>query len=217
MNSLIINFLSQLKVNNNREWFSENKPKFEEARKTFEIFANSLIKEISLFENRVTGLEAKKTIFRIYRDVRFSKDKTPYKTSFGSYIAPGGRKSIFAGYYLHIEPGRSFLAGGMYSPAKENLAKIRQEILYNVDEYKSLINDKSFKANFENVKGEKLKRPPKGFPVDFSDIELLKHKDYIVIHNMSDDLLLKDNFLEYSSKVFESMKPLNNFLNRSLD
>lgn len=217
MNSLPIQFLRQLKVNNNREWFNENKTDYEEARKQFEIFVISLIKEISLFEKNISGLGAKKTIFRIYRDVRFSKDKTPYKTAFGSYIAPGGRKSILAGYYVHIEPGASFLAGGMHSPPSENLAKIRQEILYNIDEYKSIINNKSFINNFETVKGEKLKRPPKGFPADFPDIELLKNKDYIVIHNISDELILKDSFLNYSNKLFEKMKPLNDFLNRALD
>lgn len=217
MNSLPIQFLSRLKENNNREWFNENKNEFEKAKNEFEIFVNSLIKEISLFENNLSGLEAKKTIFRIYRDVRFSKDKTPYKKSFGSYIAPGGRKSIFAGYYLHIEPGGSFLAGGMHSPSSENLAKIRQEILYNIDEYKSIINNKDFKINFENIRGEKLKRPPKGFPGDFPDIELLKHKEYIVIHNLNDDLIVNDNFLDYSRKIFENMKPLNDFLNRALD
>jgi len=217
MNSAPIKYLGLLKKNNKREWFKENKTDYEEARKVFEHFVISLIKEISFFEKKISGLEAKNTIFRIYRDVRFSKDKTPYKTSFGSYIAQGGRKSVFAGYYLHIEPGASFLAGGMHSPSSENLAKIRQEILYNVDEYKSIINGKEFRNNFETLKGEKLKRPPKGFPADFPDIELLKNKDFIVIHNITDSQVLKDDFLNYANKLFRKMKPLNDFLNKSLD
>lgn len=217
MNSIPIQFLGKLKANNNRDWFNENKTEYEEARKIFEIFVTSLINEISLFDKQISGLEAKKTVFRIYRDVRFSKDKTPYKTAFGSYIAPGGRKSTSAGYYFHIEPGNSFFAGGMHRPPSENLSKVRQEILYNVDEYKSIINNKGFKNSFGDVKGEKLKRPPKGFPADFPDIELLKQKEYIVIHNVNDDIILKDNFLDYSTKLFEKIKPLNDFLNRALD
>lgn len=217
MNNLPIIFLQQLKENNNREWFAENKTTYEQARKHFEEFVSTLIIETSLFDRKITELEAKKTIFRIYRDVRFSKNKTPYKTSFGSYISPGGRKSVFAGYYLHIEPGASFLAGGMHLPPSENLAKTRQEILYNVDEYKSILNNKDFITNFGTIKGEKLKRPPKGFNADFADIELLKNKEFIVIHNISDDIVFRDDFMNYVLTIFKSMKPLNDFLNRSLD
>lgn len=217
MNNLPINFLQQLKINNNREWFAENKTTYELARKHFEDFVSTLIIETSLFDRKITELEAKKTIFRIYRDVRFSSNKTPYKTSFGSYISPGGRKSVFAGYYLHIEPGASFLAGGMHMPPPENLAKVRQEILYNIDEYKSILNNKDFTTNFKTIKGEKLKRPPKGFNADFADIELLKNKEFIVIHNISDDLVFRDNLIDYVLTIFKSMKPLNDFLNRSLD
>ena len=217
MNALPISFLRQLKENNNRDWFNENKALYEEAREVILIFINSLIAEVSLFDRQVSELEAKNTLFRIYRDVRFSKDKTPYKTAFGSYIAQGGRKSLKAGYYLHIEPGASFLAGGMHTPPKEQLEKLRQEILYNVDEYKSIISTQDFIHNFETVKGEKLKRPPKGFPADFPDIELLKHKDFIVVHNISDDMILSEDFLQDATTLFKKMKPFNDFLNRALD
>ena len=217
MNALPIEFLRQLKKNNNREWFAENKPFYDEAREAILNFVGSLIVEFSLFDKQVSGLEAKNTLFRIYRDVRFSKDKTPYKTAFGSYIALGGRKSVKAGYSLHIEPGASFLAGGMHLPPKEQLAKVRQEIFYNIDEYKSIIGTKAFIQNFETVKGEKLKKPPKGFPADFAEIELLKHKDFIMINNISDEVILRDDFLEYSVNLFKKMKPFNDFLNRALD
>lgn len=217
MNELPLKFLAELKSNNNREWFNENKPRFEEVKKIVEDFANQLIKEISFFDNKISGLDVKKTLFRIYRDVRFSKDKSPYKTAMGSYIAVGGRKSIFAGYYLHIEPNASFLAGGMYCPASENLQKVRQEILYNVDEYKSIINGKTFIDCFDTVKGDKLKRPPKGFPGDFPDVELLKHKDFLVVHNIKDETIFRDDFLGYATNTFSNMKAFNDFLNRSLD
>ncbi len=217
MNRLPISFLQKLIESNNREWFNENKMLYEDARKIIVVFVESLIEEISLFDKAVLGLEAKNTIFRIYRDVRFSKDKTPYKTAFGSYIAPGGRKSAKAGYYLHIEPGNSFLAGGMHSPPKEQLAKVRQEIFYNSTEFKAIIGTKEFKQNFETVKGEKLKRPPKGFPADFAEIELLKHKDFIVINKLTDAFVLSEDFLENSVKLFKEMKSFNDFLNRAID
>ncbi len=217
MDGIPIRFLSRLKENNNREWFNENKAAYEEARGIIESFVNELIVGISQFDKPVTGLEAKKAMFRIYRDIRFSKNKTPYKTSFGSYIAPNGRKSITAGYYLHIEPGASFLAGGMHNPQSEHLKKVRQEIMYNIYEFKSILNQKVFKENFEILRGEKLKRPPKGFPADFEDIELLKHKEFVVIHELSDDEILTDSFFENTIAVFKTMKPLNDFLNRALD
>jgi uncharacterized protein (TIGR02453 family) len=217
MNNLPLDFLENLKKNNNRDWFAENKPQYEEAKNGFENFVSQLIDETSIFDKKIIGIEAKKTIFRIYRDVRFSKNKTPYKTSFGSYISAGGRKSVFAGYYLHIEPDASFLAGGMHLPSTENLKKLRQEILYNVDEFKSILNDKNFKNNFESLKGEKLKRPPKGFPADFKEIELLKNKEFIVIHSIKNEDILGNEFLNYVSSIFKTMKPLNDFLNRALD
>jgi len=216
MNAIPIRFLSQLRDNNNREWFNENKAIYEEAREITENFVNELIVGISQFDNTVTSLEAKKAMFRIYRDVRFSKNKTPYKSSLGSYIAANGRKSMTAGYYLHIEPGSSFLAGGMHSPQSEQLKKVRQEIMYNTEEFKNILTEKFFKKNFEVLRGEKLKRPPKGFPVEFADIELLKHKEFVVIHELSDKDILADNFLEYAITIFRTMKPFNDFLNRAL-
>jgi len=217
MNAIPIRFLSQLKENNNREWFNENKAVYEEAKGITESFVNALIAGISQFDKSIIGLEAKKAMFRIYRDIRFSKNKTPYKTFFGSYIAPNGRKSISAGYYLHIEPGASFLAGGMHSPQSEHLKKVRQEIFYNIEEFKNILNQKEFKKNFETLGGEKLKRPPNGFPADFEDIELLKHKEFIVIQNLTDKDILSDNFFDYAIAVFKTMKPLNDFLNKALD
>ncbi|PLX02017.1 MAG: TIGR02453 family protein [Marinilabiliales bacterium] len=216
MNSLPLEFLNDLVVNNDRDWFSANKPIYEKARKIVEDFVQSLILELSVFDKSLQGLEAKKTMFRIYRDVRFSKNKLPYKTNMGSYISPGGKKSEKASYYLHLEPGSSFLAGGSYRPSSDNLKKIRQEILYNTQEYKDLLNSKLIKKYFDEVRGDKLKRPPVGFPSDFEDIELLKNKDFIMVHEISDDIVLSDDFLMYATKVFKALKPFNDFLNRSI-
>jgi len=217
MNSLPLDFLSRLKQNNNREWFTENKNQFNEAKLVMEAFVSSLIEKIGGFDKSIAGLDAKKAMFRIYRDIRFSKDKTPYKTGMGSYIAPGGRKSIKAAYYLHIEPEASFLAGGIYGPSTENLFKVRQEIKYNFKEFKNIIEAEDFKNTFGELKGSKLKRPPKGFDADFEGVDYLKHKDFIVAHNIGNDIVLSENFDDYAVEVFKTMKTLNDFLNRALD
>jgi len=216
MNSLPLDFLKELAVNNDRDWFNANKPTYEKAKKIVEDFVQSLIFELSAFDKSLQGLEAKKTMFRIYRDVRFSKNKLPYKNNMGSYISPEGKKSEKASYYLHLEPGSSFLAGGSYKPQSDNLKKIRQEILYNTQEYKELLDSKEIKKFFGEVWGEKLKRPPIGFPADFPDIELLKNKDFILIHEITDDIVLSDYFLNYAVNIFKALKPYNDFLNRSM-
>jgi len=216
MDSLPLNFLNDLAANNDRDWFNANKPTYEKARKIVEDFVQSLILELSLFDNSLHGLEAKQTMFRIYRDVRFSKNKLPYKTNMGSYISPGGKKSEKASYYLHLEPGSSFLAGGAYRPSPDNLKKIRQEILFNTQDYKDILNSKPIKKYFGEVRGDSLKRPPVGFPSDFKDIELIKNKDFLLVHEVSDDIVLSDDFLMYATKVFKALKPFNDFLNRSI-
>lgn len=212
----VLTFLKTLQENNNREWFKENKSDYDVAQKELESFVNHLIPQIAAFDSSIGNLEAKKTMFRIYRDIRFSKDKTPYKTFFGSYIAPGGRKSIYAGYYLHIQPGESFLAGGSHCPIGENLKNIRSEIYYNVDELNGIMNQQDFKKFFGGIEGEKLKRPPVGFPKDFPEIELLKFKDFTLFHRFDDDQLLASDFSKFSLEVFKKMKPFNDFMNRAL-
>jgi len=217
MKRTIIDFLYILKENNNREWFQANKNLYEEARSDYEQFAESLIPVIQSFEPRITNLTVKETMFRIYRDVRFSKDKTPYKTYFGSYIAPGGRKSIYCGYYMHIEPGNCFLAGGAYRPQSEYLKNIRSEIYYNLKGFEEILNDATFKKTFGQIVGEKLKRPPKGFPAEFGGVELLKFKDFTIFHQLDELQLLSKDFGNYAVNIFKKMKPLNDFINRALD
>ena len=212
----VLPFLRALKENNNRDWFQENKKLYEIVRKEVEDFVNNIIPQINVFDPSIGSLEAKKTMFRIYRDVRFSKNKTPYKTFFGAYIAPGGRKSVYAGYYLHIEPDGSLLAGGSHCPQGDNLKKIRSEIYYNVDEMKSITKNSDFKNYFGKIEGEKLKRPPVGFPKEFPDIELLKFKDFTLLHRIEDTRLAAADFNQFSLEVFKKMKPFNDFMNRAL-
>jgi uncharacterized protein (TIGR02453 family) len=212
----ILDFLSKLKVNNNRDWFNENRNLYDDAKSDFESLINRLIPAIHDFDSNIGTLSAKQCVFRIYRDVRFSKDKSPYKTNMGGFMARGGRKGGFAGYYLHIDPEQSFIAGGMHMPPPDILKKVRQEILYNIDEFKSIIHKPSSKKTFGKIEGEKLSRPPKDFPADFPDIDLLKFKSYTVLHGVDNNTLLKNDIEKYIVKTFKEMYKLNQFLNRAV-
>lgn len=213
----ILDFLNQLKKNNNRDWFNDNKKTYLEAKAEFDAMVNRLIPEIRKFDPAIGTLTAKECVFRIYRDVRFSKDKSPYKTNMGGFITRGGRKAGFAGYYLHIDPEESFIAGGNHMPSTENLKKIRQEILYNVDDFKKIINNSSFKKVYGELDGEKLSRPPKDFPADFADIDLLKFKSFTVMHSIKAEQILDSDFESYVTKTFKTLYPLNDFLNQAID
>lgn len=211
-----LEFLALLKQNNNREWFNANRTLYEAAKSDFEDLVNRLIPGIYNFDPSIGTIATKQCVFRIFRDVRFSKNKSPYKTNMGGFIAKGGRKGGYAGYYLHIDTEQSFIAGGMHMPSPDNLKKVRQEILYNIDDYKSIINKPSFKKTFGEIEGEQLKRPPKDFPSDFPDIDLLKFKSYTVFHNVDQGTLLKDGIEKYIIKVFKEMYSLNQFLNKAV-
>lgn len=216
MDKVVFNFLHQLDENNNRDWFIENKDFFTQAQKEVEHFVDQLIPNIQKFDSRIGTLTAKQTMFRIYRDVRFSKDKTPYKTFFGAFMANGGRKSEFAGYYMHLSADTCFLGGGSHNPSGENLKKIRSEIFYNSDEFKKILSQKDFKESFGEMEGEKLVRPPVGYPKDFKDIELLKFKTFTVFQNVTEPQILDPEFDKYSVEVFRKMSPFIKFLNRAM-
>ena len=213
-------FLKDLKSNNDREWFMDNKPRFEEAKANFEDYVNSLILQISKFDSSVGHLEAKDCIFRIYRDVRFSKDKSPYKTNFGAHITSAKSKTEIhtkAGYYIHLAPGDAMLAGGAYLPPAPWLKNIRSEIDHHGKEFKKIITSTTFKKYFKEIEGEKLVKAPKEFPKDHPDIELLKYKSYLAVHKPADKTVLSKDFVKYSSDVFKALKPFDDFLNRSQD
>lgn len=212
----MIEFLSDLNENNNRDWFKSNKDYYEEARSEFVSMVENLIPALAVTNPLISNLAVKDTIFRIYRDVRFSKDKSPYKTAFGAYMAPGGRKSMLPGHYFHIEPGNSFVAGGCHNPQGDRLKSLRSEIYYNSSEFNSIINADDFIKLFGELTGDKLKRPPIGFPKDFDDIELLKFKEYIVLHKFDDKTVESSDFLNLAVAVFEKMNPFIGFLNRAL-
>ncbi len=211
-------FLNKLKKNNSKEWFDKNRTLYETAKTDFQKFIDELIVSISNFDTSIKHLKAKECMFRINRDVRFSNNKSPYKTNMGASISPGGKKSFSAGYYLHIEPSNSFLAGGMWQPPSPQINAIRQEIDYNVDEFKKIISDKIFKKHFKTLSQEdKLKTAPKGYEKTHPDLDLLKYKSYIVVEEFTDEEVLSKNFLKQCTSGFQAMYPLNKFLRMACD
>ncbi len=213
-------FLTDLKENNHRDWFLSHKNAYTTAKEEFEIFVDALIHEIAGFDASIAHQRAKDCIFRIYRDVRFSKDKSPYKTHFGAHITAAAKRSEIhtkAGYYIHIEPGASMLAGGAYLPEGPWLKAIRQEIAYNGDEFRGILDEPEFKKYFGEMEGEKLKRAPKDFEPDHPEIELLKHKSFLATNYCKDKAVTTSNFLTYATGVFRAMHPFDLFLNRAMD
>ncbi|HOY37989.1 MAG: DUF2461 domain-containing protein [Bacteroidales bacterium] len=213
----IFGFLNELQQNNNREWFRQNEAAYRQSVSLFEKFVQQLVIGINEFDPSIGHPEAKDCIFRIYRDVRFSHNKEPYKTNFGAYIAEGGKKSIKAGYYVHLQPGASFAGGGIYMPAPEILKAIRSEIYYNTEEFKRIMGAKEFTTYFSGIYGDKLKTCPKDFPKDFPDASLLVYKDYTVIHSFSDHEMFSENITDEILKVFRAQHPFNDFLNNALE
>ncbi len=208
-------FLKELKKNNNRNWFNANKENYQTAAAGFEDFVNTVITNIAKFDRDITGILAKECIFRIYRDVRFSKDKSPYKTHFGAWIVKSGRKSHDeAGYYIHIEPDGSILAGGAHNPPTDWLNAIRHEIYNNGKEFKKIIESPAFKKYFSEIEGERLSRPPQGFDASHPDIELLKQKSYLAVHKVNDNIVMSDYFANLCTEVFKVLYPFNRFLNQ---
>ena len=212
-------FLRDLKKNNNRDWFNINKGRYEEAKNDFEQFIDALIIRIGKFDKDIRLLEAKDCVFRIYRDVRFSKDKSPYKTHLGAHIVAGGKRNEMnrAGYYIHISPNDCFLAGGAYSPPYDWINAIRKEIHYNSKELKKVLNGKDFKKYFGKIEGDKLARPPKGYEKDHPEIELLKHKSLLAVHKLKEGQVVEKSFIAHCSNVFQALYPFDKYLNQSMD
>ncbi|MDE5448879.1 TIGR02453 family protein [Elizabethkingia meningoseptica] len=213
----IFNFLNLLNRNNNREWFNENKPQYQQANEIFINLVEQLISELGKTEPELEKLDAKKCVFRIYRDTRFSKDKTPYKTNFGASFFMGQTKGIGeAGYYLHLESGKSFIAAGLYQPNSDVLKKFRKEISYNKEEFLSIIEKPAFKKSF-NIEGEKLKKVPQGFEKDDPMAEYLKFKEMILIHSLKDEDILAPSFIKEVGKLFKIAHPFNKFVKESIE
>ena len=214
-----LSFIGQLKENNNKAWLEAHKPNLLTAKNEFSEVVDQILKSIVVFDKSMEGLQAKDCIFRIYRDVRFSLDKTPYKNHFGAFFCEGRTQSPGPGYYLHIEPGnKSFIGGGIYMPPSPILQKIRQEIDYNGSKLDKIFNDTSFKKYFNGLSNEdKLIRPPKGYLSDNPHIELLKLKSYVTGFNITDEEIVNGDIVKLSEKVFKAMYPLQLFLKEAID
>ena len=195
-----------------RTWLEAHRPEYESARARFEDFVAALIIEISAFDD-LAGVTPKECMFRIFRDVRFSKDKTPYKTHMSAAIGPGGRKSNRFAYYLHVGPGNhSMLAGGCHEPSTEQLAKWRAAVAKSASAVKKIIGRKDFVAAFGGLTGEKSAKPPRGYPADHPELELLRLKEIAVMHTLADKELLSPSIVQASAAVFKTMKPFLDYL-----
>ena len=201
----IFSFLKALKGHNDREWFKENISTFRTAESDVKLFYSQLYGQL----NQVDSIDNFK-VFRIYRDVRFSKDKTPYKPHFaGSFSRLG--KHLRGGYYLRIRPGESFLAGGFWEPNKEDLLRIRKEIEVDASEFREILEDKNFQYYFGNsFKGDELKTAPRGFDKEHPDVDLLRKKGFIAVRNFTDDEVLSPNFSLEVDKSFKALRPFFN-------
>ena len=212
----VFDFLSDLEKHNNKVWFDENRAAYEVARAGFESFVDQLISEYGRIED-LGGITAKDCVMRIYRDVRFSKDKSPYKTNMSASITPGGKKSSSLGYHLHLQPhDNSLIAGGLYMPTPDQLSKFREVIHQDATPFKAIITDKEFKKYFGMLEGEKVKTVPQGYSREHPEIELLRFKQVVVVHHLSDETVLSPTFRMHVIKTFTAMKPFLDYLNANL-
>ena len=213
-------FLTKLKKNNTTEWFKDNQADYKKSRADFENFVSQIIKGLSSLDNNIEkqDLQAKKCIKRINRDIRFSNDKSPYKTNYFANFNPNGRKSEHASYYLHLEPNNSFIGGGVYMPQTPTLNKFRKEIEHDLDEWELLINQKSFKETYPNgiESPSKLKTAPKGFDKESPAIAYLRMKGFYTMRKLTDKEITSENIVPEIIEYFGEVKPVIGFLNRAL-
>ena len=214
LNKENIDFLNQLKQNNNREWFLANKPVYEKNRQNVIEFADEVLSLLNQHDN-IETISGKKSLYRIYRDVRFSKDKTPYKTHWAGYYKRA-TNLLRGGYYFHIEPGNSFVGGGFWSPNPKDLKRIRTNILEFGDELLDIVNSKEFIAHFGTLKGEQLKTAPKGFDKNHKYINLLRYKQFLLIKPFTDKEVLQNNFALKVNDTFKAMRPFFNYMSEAL-
>lgn len=210
----VFDFLKKLKKNNDRDWFNAHKNEYVEQHEKMIAFADALLKEMNKHDQIETA-NGKKSLHRIYRDIRFSSDKTPYNTHFG-----GGFKRATAalrgGYYYHIEPGNSFVGGGFWGPSPEDLKRIREDIALNGDELKAILKSKKFKATFGELWGEALKTAPKGFDKEHPHIDLIKMKQFLISKSFTDAEVLAPDFHKKMAAAFKEMRPFFDYMSLAL-
>jgi uncharacterized protein (TIGR02453 family) len=215
-----LQFLKDLKKNNRKDWFDANRKRYDDARQNFEEFVAAVIEKLGRIDESIAHLEPRPSTFRQNRDIRFSKDKSPYKSHMGMYLSKGGRTSFHAGYYFHLEPGGALAGGGLWAPMAPELKKVRQEIDYNWDEFREIVQNKKFKSVYGDLDSSsemKLSRPPKGYDADNPAIEYLKLKSLVSSHKIPDTELLSKDLAKKISGYFETLMPLVTFLNRAME
>lgn len=213
-----LSFIKDVAENNNREWFAENKHRYEESKANVLELVASIIPELSKIDPLIsTDLDPKKCLLRIYRDVRFSKNKDPYKNNFGMWFSSKSKGGNEPGYYLHIQPGLSFIAGGYWMPDAAHLKLIRQEIDYNIGDFKDIINNKNFKTQFKFGGGAALKNAPKGYDPADPNIEYLKLKSFEASMNLNDEEFLKPDIVNKLVSSFSTVSPLVAFLRNAIE
>lgn len=216
-----LRFLKGLARNNHKEWLDAHRMDYESAKADFHQLVEHLLRSLDKNEPVLSSLQPKDCIFRINRDVRFSKDKSPYKTNMGASIKAGGKKSLLAGYYVHIEPGgKSFVGGGLYMPEPATLHQVRQEIDYNWDEFSRLLRAPGFKKSYgslEKWEGMVLSREPKGYEKDNPAIEFLKMKSFVATMPLTDQQLVEKNLLRTLLQTLNNLRPLLQFMNRAIE
>jgi len=211
-------FLKDLKMNNNRDWFLANNPVYKTAKDDYVTFIQSILGKVGKKNGAYGNIDPSKCLFRINRDVRFSHNKAPYKTNFGASINVYGKKSPKAGLYVHLEPGTSFIGGGMYMPPADLLLKVRQEIDYNFDTFNKIIKHKDFVKHYGELDmSDSLKNPPRGFEKENPAIEFLKLKSYVAFANYTDEEVLKEDFADMAATKLIALLPFIDFINTGLD
>lgn len=217
MEKNILSFLQQLAENNHKDWMDANRDWYLQVKSGFLQEVSELLTKMVEIEPGLAALRPKDCIFRQNRDIRFSANKSPYKNNLAAYFAVGGKKSNGPGYYLHIQPGESFMGGGIYFPNPEILKKIRQEIDYSGEELTGILNRKDFKNMFGEIEGDKLKTSPRDYSADHPHIEYLKLKSFIVSRKISDAEILSGAFIGKTLEGFYMMKPFNDFLSKAVE
>lgn len=209
-----LDFLEVLKANNNRDWFQANKAVYEQAHQNVIAFADSLLGKMRIHDHLETA-SGKASLFRIYADTRFSKDKAPYKTHFGIRFSRATAQ-LRGGYYFHLEPGHSFMGGGFFAPNPDDLKRIREDISFNYEDWNELLTEPNFVSTFGELRGDAVKTAPKGFDKDHPAIELLRKKQFILRHDFTDKEVLNPNFLEKLDQTFQNLRPFFDYMSEVL-
>ena len=215
-----LDFITDLKANNNRDWFLENKKRYESFKKDYHHLIGLILDKLKQSDPSLVLVEVKNCAFRINRDIRFSKNKSPYKTHLAIGISAEGKKNLKASYYVHIEEDACFVGGGIYCPMPDQLVKIRKEVAFFYDDLNEIINEKSFKSAFKSLSKEEglyLKNPPKGYDATHPAIEILKFKSFTAGTTFQFRDSLEANFVDTIVKQLQILKPFNDFLNRAID